>query len=80
MNTIKDKTMDRGQFLYINEYMYRRFLNFMDSEDAGKIADALEDDVARDIEETADKDNWNSSDVEIAMTRVLLKRVLGDEY
>jgi len=80
MNTIKDKTMDREQLFRINEYMYRKFLNFMDSEDAGKIADALEDDVARDIEETADKDNWNSSDVEIAMTRVLLKRVLGDEY
>jgi hypothetical protein len=80
MRTIKDKTMDKGQLLYINEYMYRHFLNFMDSEDAGKIADALQDDVARDIEETADKDNWNSSDVEIAMTRVLLKRVLGDEY
>lgn len=72
--------MDREQLFRINEYMYRKFLNFMDSEDAGKIADALEDDVARDIEETADKDNWNSSDVEIAMTRVLLKRVLGDEY
>lgn len=72
--------MEREQLLYINEYMYRKFLHFMDSEDAGKIADALEDDVARDIEETADKDNWNSSDVDIAMTRVLLKRVLGDEY
>lgn len=65
---------------YVNDYMYRMFLHFMDSEDAGKIADALQDDVARDIEETADGDNWNSSDVEIAMTRVLLKRVLGDEY
>ena len=72
--------MDRKQLFYINEYMYRRFLNFMNSEDAGKLSDALEDDVARDIEETADKDNWNSSDVEIAMTRVLLKRVVGDEY
>jgi hypothetical protein len=72
--------MDRERLFYINDYIYRKFLNFMDSEDAGKIADALEDDVARDIEETADKDKWNSSDIEIAMTRVLLKRVIGDYY
>lgn len=72
--------MDKGQLLYINEYMYRMFLHFMDSSDAGRLSDELQDDVVRDIEETADGDNWNSSDVNIAMSRVLLKRVLGDEY
>lgn len=63
----------------INEHIYRRFLTFMDSLEAGKLADALEDDVERDIDETADKENWNSSDVDIALTRVLLKRIADEE-
>ena len=62
---------------YVNDYMYRMFLHFMDSSDAGRLSDELQDDVVRDIEETADDDNWNSSDVDIAMSRVLLKRVIG---
>ena len=60
---------------YINDYMYRMFMHFMDSSDAGRLSDELQDDVVSDIEETADSDNWNSSDVDIAMSRVLLKRV-----
>ena len=59
----------------INDYMYRMFLHFMDSSDAGRLSDELQDDGVSDIEETGDGDNWNYSDVEIAMSRVLLKRV-----
>ena len=62
---------------YVNDYMYRMFLHFMDSSDAGRLSDELQDDVVSDIEETADGDKWNSSDVDIAMSRVLLKRVIG---
>lgn len=60
---------------FINDYMYRMFLHFMDSSDAGRLSDELEDDVVSDIEETGDGDNCNTSDVDIAMSRVLLKRV-----
>ena len=43
----------------INDYMYRMFLHFMDSSDAGRLSDELQDDVVSDIEETVDGDNWN---------------------
>lgn len=65
---------------YISEYMYRMFLHIMGSLDAERLSDALQDDVVKDIEETADSDNWNWSDVDIAMTRVLLKRVTGENF
>lgn len=72
--------MNRKDIEYINEYVYRFFLHIMDSEDAGKIADAMEDDIARDIDETADSSLWNSGDIEIAMKRVLMKRIIGEDY
>ena len=59
---------------YINDYLYARFLNFSDSLDAGDVADALTDDVVTDIKETAGE-NWHSGDVDIALMRVLKKRL-----
>lgn len=72
--------MERKDIECINDYVYRFFLHIMDSEDAGKIADALEDDIARDIDETADSSLWHSGDIEIAMKRVLMKRIIGEDY
>ena len=43
--------------------------------DIEKIVDAVLDDVIKDIEETADVETFNYSDVEIAFTRVLLKKL-----
>lgn len=60
---------------YINDYMYRMFMHFMDSSDAGRLSDELQDDVVSDIEETGDGDNCNWSDVDASMSRVLLRRV-----
>lgn len=63
---------------YINEYIYRRFLVFMESRDAGAIADALTDKVIDDIVETADKENWNDCDIDIALSRIMLKTFVGE--
>lgn len=40
-----------------------------------RIVNAVLDDVIEDIEETADVDTFNSNDVEIAFTRVLIKKL-----
>lgn len=40
-----------------------------------RIVNAVLDDVVEDIEETADVDTFNSNDVEIAFTRVLIKKL-----
>lgn len=45
---------------------------------AGRIAEAMADKVAEDIEETADLVEWNACDVDIGIGRVLLK-ALGVE-
>lgn len=67
--------MDLGK-IYINEVIYNKFLTIgFESLDAGAVADALTNDVANDVEETADTDNWNSCDVEIAIVRVLKQRL-----
>ena len=57
---------------YINEYIYRRFLVFMESREAAEMAYALTDKVIKDIEETADIENWNSSDIDIALSRIMI--------
>lgn len=63
----------------INEHIYRCFLTFMDSIEAKKLADALQADVEQDVDETADKEKWNSSDIDIALTRVLLERIVPED-
>lgn len=40
-----------------------------------RIVNAVLDDVVEDIEETADVETFNYSDVEIAFTRVLIKKL-----
>ena len=40
-----------------------------------RIVNAVLDDVVEDIEETADVETFNSNDVEIAFTRVLIKKL-----
>lgn len=63
---------------WVNEYLYRRLLNIIpDSIEAGEVANALQDEVVQDIDETADSKNWNSGDIDIALARVLRKRLLN---
>ena len=56
----------------INDYIYRMFLNFMESREAGEMAYALTDKVIEDMVETADVDNWNTSDINIALSRIMI--------
>lgn len=79
-NKKKTDIMSRDDRANVNEYIYRFFLHIMDSSEAGVIADAMEDDVMTDIEETADKESWHSGDIEVAMKRVLLKRLVPEDY
>jgi hypothetical protein len=64
---------------WVNEYLYRRLLNVIpDSIEAGEVANALQDEVMEDIAETADSDSWHSGDIDIALGRVLKKRLLNE--
>lgn len=68
--------MDKKDKQFINEIIYRKFLSVgLDSIDSGRVADALTDEVVEDVEETADSENWHSGDVEMALARVLKKRL-----
>lgn len=44
-----------------------------------RIVDAVLDDVIKDIKETADVETFNYSDVEIAFTRVLIKKLNAED-
>ena len=44
-----------------------------------RIVNAILDDVVKDIEETADVETFNYSDVEIAFTRVLIKKLNAED-
>ena len=66
---------------WVNECLYRRLLNVIpDSIEAGEVANALQDEVMQDIAETADPDSWHGGDIDIALARVLRKRILGEDY
>lgn len=49
-----------------------------DLQDANKLTDAVVDEVAEDLIETADPEDWHGGDVAISLTRVL-KNKLGIE-
>ena len=71
--------MSEKQIDFVREYIYRFFLHIADSIEAGKLAEALLQDVVEDIKETADPDEWGSGDIDIALTRVLVKRLAGED-
>lgn len=49
--------------------------NFLSKDYADTILDAIAEDVAQDIMDCADPENYNYSDVRLAISRVLLKRL-----
>lgn len=63
-------TKQEGYFIYT---IFAYHFGWMD--DMQKLFDAIVDDVYEDIMETADHDNWHSGDVQIAIRRVLFKRL-----
>lgn len=64
---------------YIVKHITYRSLGFMDSRDAQKIAEKMLPAVVKDINETADPENWNYNDIDIAVKRVLLKKFRIEE-
>lgn len=71
--------MEKNDKEFVNEVLYRRLLYVIpDSIEAGDVANALQDEVMQDIAETADPDNWHSGDIDIALSRVLKKRLLNE--
>lgn len=73
--------MNKKDKQFINEIIYRKFLSVgFNSVDAGSVADALTNEVVDDVEETADSRNWHSGDVEMALARVLKKKLGIGEY
>lgn len=70
--------MNEKDLKFINEHLYRNFLYFMESADAGRLAESITDAVADNIMETADPDKWNSSDINIALSRLLLNVFCDD--
>lgn len=63
---------------WVNEYLYRRILILIpDSIEAGEVANALQDEVMQGIADTADPDNWHSGDIDIALARVMKRRLLN---
>lgn len=71
--------MSEKQIDFVSEYIYRFFLHIADSIEAGKLAEALLPEVVEDVERTADPDKWGSGDIDIALTRVLVKRLAGED-
>lgn len=71
--------MEKNDKEFVNEVLYSRLLYVIpDSIEAGDVANALQDEVMQDIAETADPDNWHSGDIDIALSRVLKKRLLNE--
>jgi hypothetical protein len=66
---------EKDTYARIEDYIYRRFLTFMDTKDACEISEKIYYRVVQDISETA-AENYNNDDIDIAITRVL-KETLG---
>jgi hypothetical protein len=73
---MKTKTMTKYDKDFAKESLKTIVANFCDDiYDNYRIVNAVLDDVIKDIEETADVETFNSNDVEIAFTRVLIKKL-----
>lgn len=58
----------------IKTFVLVHVLEIMDTDQAQSVTDLIIDDVVKDVEECADGDNWNDSDVRLAIGRVLIQR------
>lgn len=54
-------------------------LEIMDTDQAQSVTDLIIDDVVKDVEECAAGENWNVSDVRLAIGRALIQRLSQDE-
>ena len=64
--------MDDMDKYFVGQIFFETF-DWMEGRDITTLYDKLKDDIISDIEECADFDAWNSSDVRITIRRVLFK-------
>lgn len=65
---------------YINSYLWRKIrILIPDGFESVNVAASLADEVIQDVEECAGPENWHSGDIDVAISRVLAKRLLGKE-
>lgn len=77
---MKTKTMTKYNKDFAKRSLKTIVAHFCDDiYDNNRIVDAILDDVIKDIEETADVETFNYSDVEIAFTRVLIKKLNAED-
>jgi len=68
---------EKDNYARIEDYIYRRFLLFMESIDADAISEKIYYRVVQEIKEN-NGGNFNTGDIDIAITRVL-KEIVGVE-
>ena len=74
------KKMNKYDKAFAKESLKTIVAHFCDDiYDNYRIVDAVLDDVIKDIKETADVETFNYSDVEIAFTRVLIKKLNAED-
>ena len=71
--------MDTEDKKSIKAVVLEHMVGMMDTDQARNITDIIIDDVVKDVEECADGENWNDSDVRLAIGRVLIQRLSPSE-
>jgi len=64
----------------IKTIVLEHMVGIMDTDQARTATDLIIDDVVKDVEECADGENWNDSDVRLAIGRVLIQRLSPAEH
>jgi hypothetical protein len=72
--------MDTEDKQLIKAIVLEHMLDTMDTDQARTVTDLIIDDVVKDVEECADGENWNDSDVRLAIGRVLIQRCSPAEH
>lgn len=67
--------MDTENKKLINAVVLNHMVDIMDTDQAWSVTGLIIDDVVKDVEECADGENWNDSDVRLAIGRVLIQRL-----
>lgn len=66
--------MDTENKKLINAVVLNHMVDIMDTDQAWSVTGLIIDDVVKDVEECADGENWNDSDVRLAIGRTLIQR------
>lgn len=72
--------MDTENKKLINAVVLNHMVDIMDTDQAWSVTGLIIDDVVKDVEECADGENWNDSDVRLAIGRVLIQRCSPAEH